>query len=361
MDVLSRKLIKQDARRKVVYTFIFGDYDDLKPPRILTPGWDYICFTDDPTLRSDIWDVRLSWRNETDKGLDDKRFATKHKILFHQYLSGYDLSLSIDAQLELNCDLDCLMRQHFRPDDDMMICYSEHGGVYDEAEAGKRRLTDHPARIDAHMQRYRTEGYPANTGLYMSGIIGRRHDRVNVQTMCNLWWDEYGRGSRRDQLSLVYAVWKSTPIKISALDYGEQFFKNRNFITHPHKRNFHFGGANIQFDIPAKPRNARSRWRSRHYMGCVDLANCDTIFGWAVDRNRLNTSISVSLYDGAKMIATVPAELSRPDVAAYLGDNGMHGFAIPVPAGLKDNQAHQISVRFESTDIHLTVNPKRVS
>jgi hypothetical protein len=38
-----------DAKRKAVYTFIFGDYDDLKSPTIMTPGWDYICFTDDPT------------------------------------------------------------------------------------------------------------------------------------------------------------------------------------------------------------------------------------------------------------------------------------------------------------------------
>src|SRR2546422_511368 len=70
------------AMRKAVYTFIFGGYDDLKSPAIFTPGWDYICFTDDPTLRSDIWDVRLSPRGSADCELDHKKYAIKHMILF---------------------------------------------------------------------------------------------------------------------------------------------------------------------------------------------------------------------------------------------------------------------------------------
>ncbi len=111
------------STRKAVYTFNFGDYDELKPPAIVTPGWDYICFTDDAGLRSDIWDVRLSPRTAEDRLLDNKRFASKHMILSHQYLPGYDFSLSLGAQLELNCNLDSLMQEHFRAGDDLMICF----------------------------------------------------------------------------------------------------------------------------------------------------------------------------------------------------------------------------------------------
>ena len=349
------------STRKAVYTFIFGDYDELKPPAIVTPGWDYICFTDDAGLRSDIWDVRLSRRTAEDRLLDNKRFASKHTILSHQYLPGYDFSLSLGAQLELNCNLDELMQEHFRAGDDMMICYWERECVYDEAEWCKRRLRDDPERIDAQMQRYHTEGYPARNGLYMGGIIARWHDRASVQAMCNLWWDEHRRGSRRDQLSLTYAIWKSEPIKISALDYGEQFFKQRNFITHPHKRGIDFGAANVKFDTSAASETTRRCWPGRDYVGHVDAVHCDRIVGWAADRARLNASIYVSLYDGGSLIATTPAELARPDVGAYLGDDGRHGFAIPVPADLKDGAAHEISVRFEGTDINLIVNARPVS
>src|SRR5438132_13257963 len=161
------------AKRKAVYTFIFGDYDDLKSPAIITPGWNHICFTDDPTLRSDVWDVRLSPRRRSDRHLEPKKYATKHKILFHRYLRGYDLSLSIDANLELNCNLDDFMREHFRADDDMMICHRPLDCIYDDAELSKRRLLDNPARIDAQVQRYRAARCPAHNGTSSSRISAR--------------------------------------------------------------------------------------------------------------------------------------------------------------------------------------------
>ena len=67
------------------------------------------------------------------------------------------------------------------------------------------------------------------------------------------------------------------------------------------------------------------------YIGYVDTAHAYGICGWAADRNRLNTSINVSLYDNDTPIATVLANLNRLDVGAYLGDNGLHGFTIPIP------------------------------
>src|SRR5215472_2364503 len=109
---------RQSGNRKAAYTFIFGDYDDLKAPSIITPGWDYICFTDDPTLRSDVWDVRLSARRRSYRRLEPKKFAMKHMILFHQFVNEYDLSLSVSANVELNCDLDSLMEEQFRASDD---------------------------------------------------------------------------------------------------------------------------------------------------------------------------------------------------------------------------------------------------
>src|SRR5262249_49707373 len=49
--------------------------------------------------------------------------------------------------------------------------------------------------------------------------------------------------------------------------------------------------------------HGRGAWRvtiptSPNYVGFVDHAACDTISGWAADRNRLNTSIDVDRYDG---------------------------------------------------------------
>src|SRR2546430_11764790 len=91
-----------------------------------------------------------------------------------------------------------------------------------------------------------------------------------------------------------------------------------------------------------------------YYAGLVDGANCTSISGWAADRNRLNTSINVSLYDGATLITTVLANGSRPDVGSYLGDNGLHGFSIATPASLKNGMSHYLSLKYEVISTNLS-------
>jgi len=94
-----------------------------------------------------------------------------------------------------------------------------------------------------------------------------------------------------------------------------------------------------------------------NYVGFVDGSSCTSIAGWAADKTRLNTSINVEVYDGTTLLTTVLANLSRPDVGASLGDNGLHGFNIPTPASLLDGGTHSIHVKFETSAIDLTNSP----
>ena len=82
-----------------------------------------------------------------------------------------------------------------------------------------------------------------------------------------------------------------------------------------------------------------------NYAGNVDVLSCSTIAGWAADRNSLNSSIGVGIYDGSTLLTTVTANGSRPDVGTYLGDNGLHGFGVSTPAAIKNGVAHTITVR----------------
>jgi len=99
-----------------------------------------------------------------------------------------------------------------------------------------------------------------------------------------------------------------------------------------------------------------------NYEGYFDGANCDGLWGWAADRNRLNTSINVDIYDGSTLIlANVPANQSRPDVGSYLGDNGLHGFGLATPASLKNGQPHSLTVKFAGTSQSLTLSPRSIT
>jgi hypothetical protein len=43
----------------IVYTTIFGNYDELIDPKEKYPGCDFICFTDQKSLKSDIWQIQI--------------------------------------------------------------------------------------------------------------------------------------------------------------------------------------------------------------------------------------------------------------------------------------------------------------
>jgi alkaline ceramidase TOD1/glycosyltransferase MUCI70-like protein len=224
----------QIPRMPVAYTFIFGDYDTLKTPTVITAGWDYICFTDNPRLRSRYWDVRLSTRTCADRELEDKKFAIKHMILSHNYLPDHELALSFGGHIQINCNLDEFVGKHFPPGADLMICrHPERDCIYEEAQVCQALGKDDQGRIAAQMRQYRGAGYPAHKGLYDTIVIGRR-DSPGLRAMCETWFREYERGSSRDHLCLNYALWRSAPLSIAELDYHEQFCSSQNFIIWPH-------------------------------------------------------------------------------------------------------------------------------
>ena len=68
--------------KKVIYTAIFGDYDNLHIPEFVPDGFDFICFTDG-NLKSDFWDVKKVLPLYE----DSTRNARKYKILTHRFLS----------------------------------------------------------------------------------------------------------------------------------------------------------------------------------------------------------------------------------------------------------------------------------
>lgn len=92
-------MISNGRKRLVIYTTLLGGYDFLREPSVITPECDYICFTDDPTLKSDVWQfVDVSG----DKGsLPQNKWNRKYKVLAHRYLSEYDASLYVDSNVRL--------------------------------------------------------------------------------------------------------------------------------------------------------------------------------------------------------------------------------------------------------------------
>ena len=229
---------------KCVYTFIVGDYDNLKQPTIITPDWDYICVTDNPNLKSDIWQIIQI--DDIDKQLEPaKRRAMSLMIGHRKYLpKQYDVVVTVGGQCVINIDLNKLLAK-YGYDDSYDSCICEHPNrscVYNEATTIIQVQRDTPERINKHVQMYMEEGYPANNGLYTSGMMIINNNSKNIHKYYDQWLSDYQSfPSIRDQMTMNYSEWKlhkETGIKLNLklLHFQNMFERDRDIYTENHRQ-----------------------------------------------------------------------------------------------------------------------------
>ena len=186
-----------------------GEYDNLSQPAVINNYVDYICFTDRNSQAGEYIGV---WRLEKVpfKHKDNGRLSRYPKILPHMtVISQYAFSLYIDANLIIKSD----------------YIYKRINELIDNKV--KLALIRHPARNCAYQEAYnciagckarwrdllrqllflKRNHFPQQWGLYEANVIFREHNHPEVIQVDDLWWSTFKRYSKRDQLSLVYALW----------------------------------------------------------------------------------------------------------------------------------------------------------
>ncbi|WP_229311795.1 putative Ig domain-containing protein [Larkinella rosea] len=98
-----------------------------------------------------------------------------------------------------------------------------------------------------------------------------------------------------------------------------------------------------------------------NFDGFVYGIDCETFRGWAWDRDKVNTVITVDILDGANVIATIPAGDFRQDLLNAGKGNGKHAFSFPIPASLKDGRPHQLTARVAGSNFQLKNPPKALT
>ncbi len=187
-----------------VYTAITNGRDSLKESQIFD-GADFFVFTDDLGLKSNNWQVLPALNLFNDPVRDAKIF----KILPHIFFPDYDYTLWIDASVELKTPVETLIANYLSENN--LAVFKHCGGydcIYNEADICKSMDLDSHSVIDSQMDRYRKEGFPKKFGLAECTILLRKNDPT-INAFNEKWWAEISSGSRRDQLSFNYVVWKT--------------------------------------------------------------------------------------------------------------------------------------------------------
>lgn len=194
--------------RIAVYTCIFGSYDTVKPIACKSAYCDYYIITDQPVDEASGWkkySVAFPEELKDASPVLKNRYCKMHP---HLLFPEYAYSIYMDGSIVIYADVFPLlgrMGEKFIG----MYAHSSRDCIYQEA-AKVVELGKAPAQIvEEQMRLYKEEGFPEHFGLTDGIVIVRKHNDSRCITLMNDWWDIFQRYSKRDQLGLMYAVWKN--------------------------------------------------------------------------------------------------------------------------------------------------------
>lgn len=186
----------------IVYTTLFGEYDELSPISFDTPI-KFVCFTDDKSLSVDGWETRYVDSNI----LNPKDSSRLIKFKPHEFLPEAEFTLYVDANIKIKKDPLYIFNKYSKI---TTLAIPEHrirNCAFQEALACIEAGLIKPQHCTAQLERYCKEGLPKFYGLTENGIIFRKNTSL-VNAAMNDWWLEYCLGVKRDQISLPYISWK---------------------------------------------------------------------------------------------------------------------------------------------------------
>jgi len=199
------------AKKKAVYTAVFGDYDKLKDKNIRSPGWDYYCFTDNKTLKSDFWkiiyiDEDYIKRNNLDNR-NPLRTAKFFKLHPETVLPGYDESIWIDGSVSVTGDIDQWIETYSTGKDFLLFEHPDRACAYEEGNYCVKIGFADKEVVKRQLTKYENEGLPKDAGLFMLSVIYRKHTPA-AKSLGDLWDGEIRGYAARDQISFTYCLHK---------------------------------------------------------------------------------------------------------------------------------------------------------
>ena len=190
--------------KKLFYTILVGDYDRLNEiPRRLG-NWDYVCYTDNPELRSGSWEIRFL---DNAQGLDPVRLSRYYKINNHLIDTGYDVSVYTDANIRIRGDLDVFLAHAFPPGSIFSILL--HPFLFsldEEVQQCVEQQKDSPALVQDQYDHYLKSGYRDQYPHINARMMIRRTGDPAVRSLMETWFRQLQTWSKRDQLSFNYSL-----------------------------------------------------------------------------------------------------------------------------------------------------------
>lgn len=200
-----------------VYSVLIGDYEGINEQPITSKSnVPFIMFTDRRDLVSKTWNNKCI---EPMFPLDSVRSQRKIKLQPHLYLEEFDVSLYIDNSVVLKTPPEIIINRFLSESFDLVAFkHSFRETLLDEFKVVIEQSLDNPHRILKQLNDYRiTDAELLEQKPIWSGLLIRRHNKKHMMSFSDIWCSHVMRYSRRDQLSINYAI-KHSKVNVSLVD-----------------------------------------------------------------------------------------------------------------------------------------------
>jgi hypothetical protein len=180
---------------------LYGGYDNLKDPVPQNGNVEYVCLTDNPDLRSDVWRM-VYWPKPHMLPL----LAAKAPKMQPAYYTQARASVWVDMSVEvLSPDFAVGAAECAR---DGFATWPHPWNPTLDAEAAEsvQQARYQGQRLPEQVDRFFDEGLPVDAQVRHTAVIARAHTWETEQV--GLRWDAEFEWSAADQIGFVYALWR---------------------------------------------------------------------------------------------------------------------------------------------------------
>lgn len=194
-----------NTRPYVIYSAVFGNYDNVVKPQKVFKDVDYVLFTDQPVKQNPWRTVHVDWFDTVDEEFRNRRSARHFKALPSLYMPKHKVSIWIDMTHEVHEHPKNIEKEYLQESDIALFRHELRDCVYQEASAVFQYSMDSKDNIDRQTHLYKTHKYPAHNKLWETPGVVRRNS-TSMTKVGWMWWEMLCSYSSRDQISLPYIL-----------------------------------------------------------------------------------------------------------------------------------------------------------
>ena len=227
----------QSNARLVVYTALFGNYDDLfLPPRELALGCDFVVFTDQANIPPPWRRGHVAYAGPSNS--TQNRF---YKLMPHRLFPQYEWSLYLDANVDIRVNPIEFLERYCRLGPDFFVFrHPTRASIVEELAACIESRKGNGELMVRQVAQYLESDFRHIFPLTENNVLLRRHNDPDLADLSEAWWDEVRSKSGRDQLSLSYVVEKKDYGRIALFEDGRMTARHGpDFRVRPHRQPFY--------------------------------------------------------------------------------------------------------------------------